>query len=162
MTISRYQNLGPYIKVKVPTKEITTNIKTCSNTACKIHKQKKRVDDPFCSKCGSKSETKTFSHFEQVSLPEQPIESLSRVFTPDQTIFDGYIYLISGDGDKNPRDFVSDTRDEGFSVKSLSAQMQEEEVVWMKEAFKKELVILKEWAKNSEVSVEWGLINYYN
>lgn len=61
---------GPVFKIKRKTIEDENIINLCSNKSCINNKLKIRINDPFCSACGSKSESNSFHINRDINLME--------------------------------------------------------------------------------------------
>lgn len=90
MGVHKQLYFGPVFKVKRKTIEDVNTINLCSNKDCINNRLKIRINDPFCSACGSKSESNSFPINRDLNLRE-----VSEIF-PD--IYD-YVYDPLGEPD---------------------------------------------------------------
>ena len=157
MGVSINQHLGPYLKIKAPTKPVEYKVHTCSNQQCSVNKRKLTNKDKFCSKCGSENKQQTFTSYERICPPFERLTKLSQVFTPNDQIFDGFIYLLPM---SDTHKFHITPRDTMFLQVAVSSENINTEIQWFKDEFKDEINNIQEWSNGDKPMVEWGLISY--
>jgi hypothetical protein len=165
MGVDRNIHIGPYIKAKKKLEEVVKEkIKTCSNIECKIHKKKTGIHDgsKFCSVCGSKIEIHTFETKKNLTIDD--------VFSENENFEDsmyspGSNYgetdtLISNQHSPWDRHRIVDV-DNHFDL-SIELMNIQQEIDWFKETFASQILYLENRMGKENISVHWGVINYFS
>jgi hypothetical protein len=162
MSMHMYTYLGPYLKLTLKTKTMTSKSRRCSNKSCKNHKgidgeylNESKVK--FCSNCGSK--------IESYNLPAEEVHDspdIDEMFNDEltsldsETALDGVEFYAANRIKGIPRDFFLD-RHEGLHEDLLKVD-REAEIKWLQKYCEPFMSKLNKAYKKVEFG--WGLHTY--
>lgn len=159
MGIDRNFYVGPYIRYTKKKVEFEQTLKGCLNKSCPAHKRAAAWDTPpkFCPECGGATGSFQAKGKKDITLYDL-FEQEEDVFSTatDSEYKGAYEFLIPNHRRKPPREF----RIEMSTRIDLTDFDPKDEMVWLEEAFAKELEKLR--ATFDKVEIRWGVITYYS
>ena len=149
-----FKHLGPIIRCENKLTDTVKKIKTCSNKDCKNHGKIK--DQMFCEICATRIDSVVIPISEKLvdhwAVSEILEEALYHLDNPLQgPLVD---YWAPNVPRNNPRNFSLNFNDH-LNITSMNPQQEE---TWIKEAFAKEIQILKNVYGQNNVTVQWGMV----
>lgn len=158
--MSLTQSIGPFLEIKVTPTNVTTKLRSCSNTNCKNHG--KEMNAKFCSLCGSAQAVidKTELKLDRVMLLnffaydlQERLSQCSHLEQDNQ----GIIVL-----QPNTRHLLAVKFDSDINAATkISEKQREQDLEWFKEEYKDEIVQITAKFGQANVSLHWGLISYH-